>query len=217
MTPSVMDAKQAIHSTGTTDIATPPHAGSAEEPHGTVDSTPPAPLRADGRPDRRTGPSDDNTPSSGTDETGSTPRHWAPMAAAALAGIAMGRHWCRPASTHERSRAGVDAELDPAGADAATVISAHAARDLQSPRGSWAEPTAVIGRGRRHAGGGPLAESAIGRDAVPPECGASGWALSRACTDGNDTAICPVCSRRVETRPGPNPRLPVRIVVDHAP
>lgn len=62
----------------------------------------------------------------------------------------------------------------------------------------------------------PAAERRLRSDEVPPLCGASGWALRLACTDGGEHAICPVCSRRVRTRPGPNASLPLRMVVEHA-
>lgn len=217
MTPSVIDAEQAVHSTGSMDTSTPEHAGSAEERHGTVDSTPSARIQADARPDHRTGPSDESSPSSGTDETGSAERHWASMAAAAFAGMAMGHHWCTSATSHERSRARMHAEFAPAGIEVPTVVSVHATCDSQSCLGPWEGPKAGIGRRRPVADGSAFAESTVGGDAALPQCGASGWALRRACTDGDDdTAICPVCSRRVGTRPGPNPRLPMRIVADHA-
>ena len=60
-----------------------------------------------------------------------------------------------------------------------------------------------------------LAPERLRRDEVPRLCGASGWALRLACTDGTGHAVCPVCSQRVRTRPGENPRLPLCIVVEH--
>lgn len=73
------------------------------------------------------------------------------------------------------------------------------------------EPRAGAARGRLR----PAVEGRLRTDAASPLCGASGWALRLACTDDGEHAICPVCSRRVGTRPGPNPRLPMRIVVEH--
>jgi hypothetical protein len=84
---------------------------------------------------------------------------------------------------------------------------ADASQDRPGPR----EFDAAEG-GRRW----PSSERLAGNDEALSLCGASGWALRRACTDGQEHAICPVCSRRVRTRPGSNARLPLRIVVEHA-
>jgi hypothetical protein len=42
---------------------------------------------------------------------------------------------------------------------------------------------------RRHAEAAP----------VTTRCSASGWHLSSGCSDGDGMAVCPLCSRRVQT------------------
>jgi hypothetical protein len=34
---------------------------------------------------------------------------------------------------------------------------------------------------------------------VTARCGASGWHLNSGCSDGDGMAVCPLCSRRVQT------------------
>ncbi len=47
-------------------------------------------------------------------------------------------------------------------------------------------------------------------------CGASGWRLRDACTDGNGGAVCPLCGRSVRARPDGVVGRSVRVVEEHA-
>ena len=46
-------------------------------------------------------------------------------------------------------------------------------------------------------------------------CRASGWALHIACVDANSDVVCPLCDRRVQTRPNQVGRYPVRVITRH--
>lgn len=71
------------------------------------------------------------------------------------------------------------------------------------------------GRGRARGLGtrGRAALSAAARRAE--QCGASGWTLRLGCTDGNGSAICPLCSQPVRTRPDVGVRRSVQIIQEH--
>ena len=151
-------------------------AGSADQPYDPAGPASPGPAPAGVTPNHHSDSSGGCAPSSWRQGVGSAPRHWASLAAAALAGMAMARHWCR-----SPARLGVES---PAGADGGARRTSAAERRPRSDPGS-------------------------------PLCGASGWALRLACTDGAGHAICPVCSQQVPTHAGPDPRLPLCIVADH--
>jgi hypothetical protein len=46
-------------------------------------------------------------------------------------------------------------------------------------------------------------------------CGASGWRLRHACTDGHGGAVCPLCGQSVRARPDGVAGRAVRIIEDH--
>lgn len=50
---------------------------------------------------------------------------------------------------------------------------------------------------------------------APPRCGASGWRLRGACTDGKGDLVCPLCGRHVRTHPDTAVGHAVRVVKEH--
>jgi hypothetical protein len=46
-------------------------------------------------------------------------------------------------------------------------------------------------------------------------CGASGWRLRDACTDGHGGAVCPLCGRSVRARPDGAVGRSVRVIEEH--
>ena len=54
-----------------------------------------------------------------------------------------------------------------------------------------------------------LVEEAVRR------CGASGWRLRDACTDGHGGAVCPLCGRSVRARPDGAVGRSVRVIEEH--
>lgn len=46
-------------------------------------------------------------------------------------------------------------------------------------------------------------------------CGASGWRLRDACTDGHGGAVCPLCGRQVRARPDLVVGRAVRVIEEH--
>jgi hypothetical protein len=46
-------------------------------------------------------------------------------------------------------------------------------------------------------------------------CGASGWRLRDACTDGNGTAVCPLCGQSVRAYPDGVVGRSVRVIEEH--
>jgi hypothetical protein len=60
----------------------------------------------------------------------------------------------------------------------------------------------------RNAGDGVI-------DSQPRRCGASGWRLRDACTDGNGSAVCPLCGQSVRARPDVVVGRSVRVIEEH--
>lgn len=46
-------------------------------------------------------------------------------------------------------------------------------------------------------------------------CGASGWQLRVACTDGIGSAVCPLCGRRVAARPDAGAARAFSVIQEH--
>jgi hypothetical protein len=46
-------------------------------------------------------------------------------------------------------------------------------------------------------------------------CGASGWRLRDACTDGNGSAVCPLCGQSVGATPDGVVGRSVRVIEEH--
>lgn len=55
-----------------------------------------------------------------------------------------------------------------------------------------------------------------GDDRPSRRCGASGWWLRVACTDGHGGAVCPVCGRHVRAHADPVVRRPMLVISEHA-
>ena len=52
-------------------------------------------------------------------------------------------------------------------------------------------------------------------DEATRRCGASGWRLRDACTDGHGGAVCPLCGRIVRARPDGVVGRSVRVIEEH--
>jgi hypothetical protein len=85
----------------------------------------------------------------------------------------------------------------------ATIVSARQIPDVQWPLRALA---AVAGRAFRSMPRSPLAAM----------CGASGWAVQYACTDGMGGATCPLCERPVRAERSPRHGASIRVLAEHA-
>jgi hypothetical protein len=72
---------------------------------------------------------------------------------------------------------------------------------------SWGS---ALGRGDALAiaGGGVIDDRAR-------RCGASGWRLRDACTDGNGSAVCPLCGQSVRAHPDGVVGRSVQVIEEH--
>jgi hypothetical protein len=79
----------------------------------------------------------------------------------------------------------------------------------------------ITWRGVRSWGTGSGRDGALAL-ATPPvadgrrrRCGASGWRLRDACTDGHGTAVCPLCGQSVRAQPDDTVGRAVRVLQEH--